>query len=88
MKNATMPHEADQNAAVMREWYRSMNATAAGQFQLGRLHTLSWQIAQGIVPKGIGQQDMKDIGNLANQYLQNLMFNAAEVDAMEADGKA
>lgn len=87
MKHSLLPHEVDQNAAQLREWFRLENKTESGQFQLGRLMTLSYNLNKGKSCSGMTNKDISDIGWLAYHHLQSLMANAGEVDAMNEELK-
>jgi hypothetical protein len=80
-------YECDRDVAEYREWWRSLDAVPSGQFQLGRLMTLSYNLSKGHPCNGLTHDDLSDIGGLAYQFLEYLMMNAHEVDAMDAEDK-
>jgi hypothetical protein len=80
-------HECDQNIAKLREWWRNLDSTQSGQFQLGRLMTLSWNLSKGVSVKGMTSEDLSDIGWMSYSMFEYLMMNAYEVNEMNEDLK-
>lgn len=63
------------------------DATESGQFQLGRLMSLSYNLSKGQSIKGMTTDDLADTGGLAYQFIEYLMMNAKDVDDMNAEAR-
>lgn len=80
------PHEIDQNIASWREWVRELQMTTSGQLQLGRIMAMSYKTGKGQYCKSMTEQDLSDIAWMGYCFLELLVSNAKEVDAMNAEG--